>query len=256
MGRLEHRVAIVTGAAMGIGKAAASALAMEGAQVVVSDVNDKAAEATAREIANGGGHAVSQHADVAVSSDIEALVREVVRRFGRLDIMVNNAGVAIPGSVVDISEEDWVRTLNINLTGVWRGMKYAIPHMQKSGGGSIINMSSTHSMVGFKNWAAYAAAKGGINALTQQAAVEYAAFKVRVNAIAPGTIMTPMNERIFEAASDKEALRSQWNSLHPLGRFGEPSEIGALIAFLASDDASFITGVVIRVDGGAVIKGG
>ncbi len=255
-GRLQGKVAIVTGAAMGIGKAAASALAAEGALVILSDVNDAAAEAAVRELADRGGSVSFQHADVARASDVEALVSETVRRHGRLDVMVNNAGIAIPGSVVETSEDDWSRTLNVNLAGVWRGMKYAIPRMKESGGGSIINMSSTQSLVGFRNWAAYAAAKGGINALTQQAAVEYAAFGIRVNAIAPGTIMTPMNERIFQSAPDREALLKEWNSLHPLGRFGEPSEIGSLVAFLASDDASFITGVIIRADGGAVIKGG
>ena len=175
-----------------------------------------------RKLEAGGGVAFFQRANVGVSTDMEQLVEAAVKRYGGIDILVNNAGVAISGSVVDMSEEDWNRTLNINLTGVWRGMKYAIPHMiRQGGGGSIISVSSTQSMMGFKNWSAYAAAKGGINALTQQAAVDYAPFKIRVNAVAPGTIMTPMNERIFEAATDKEALINEWNKLHALGRFGQ-----------------------------------
>jgi NAD(P)-dependent dehydrogenase (short-subunit alcohol dehydrogenase family) len=256
MGRLDSRVAIVTGAAMGIGKAAADALARDGAKVAIADINDETGQATVKEIEGAGGTAFFQHTDVGESSDVERLVETAVKRYGRLDILVNNAGVAIPGSVVEMSEENWLRTLNINLTSVWRGMKYAIPHMQLHGGGSIINVSSVQSLVGFKGWSAYAASKGGINGLTQQAAIDYAPYKIRINAIAPGTIMTPMNERIFEAAQDKEALINEWNSLHPLGRFGQPYEVGNLIAFLASDDASFITGEIIRVDGGAVIKGG
>jgi NAD(P)-dependent dehydrogenase (short-subunit alcohol dehydrogenase family) len=255
MGRLDNKVAIVTGAAMGIGKAAAIALTRDGARVAISDIDDAVGRATVNEIEAAGGTAFFQHADVSVSSDVEQLVEATVRRFGRLDILVNNAAVAISGSAVDISEEDWIRTINTNLTSVWRGMKYAIPHML-SGGGSIINVSSIQSLVGFKGWSAYAAAKGGVNGLTQQAAIDYAPYNIRINAIAPGTIMTPMNERIFEAATDKEALIREWNSLHPLGRFGQPHEVGSLIAFLASEDASFITGEIIRVDGGAVIKGG
>ncbi len=255
MGRLDNKVAIVTGAAMGIGKAAAVALARDGARLAISDINDAVGLATVKEIEAAGGKAFFQHADVSVSSDVEYLVEATVKRYGRLDILVNNAGIAISGSAVDISEEDWNRTLNTNLTSVWRGLKYAIPHML-SEGGSIINVSSVQSLVGFKGWSAYAAAKGGINGLTRQAAIDYAPYKIRINAIAPGTIMTPMNERIFEAATDKEALIKEWNSLHPLGRFGQPYEVGNLIAFLASEDASFITGEIIRVDGGAVIKGG
>jgi NAD(P)-dependent dehydrogenase (short-subunit alcohol dehydrogenase family) len=169
--------------------------------------------------------------------------------------LVNNAGIAVPGSAVDMSEEDWHRVINVNLTGVWRGMKYAIPEMIKGGGGSIINLSSVQSLLGFPGWAGYAASKGGINALTQQAAVEYAPYGIRINAIAPGTIMTPMNERIFREATNPQELIERWNRMHALGRFGQPEEVAALVVFLASDEASFITGEVIRVDGGMVVKG-
>jgi NAD(P)-dependent dehydrogenase (short-subunit alcohol dehydrogenase family) len=146
--------------------------------------------------------------------------------------------------------------LDVNLGGVWRGMKYAIPEMIKGGGGSIINTASVQALVGFTGWSGYAASKGGIVALTQQAAVDYAPHKIRINAIAPGTIMTPMNERVFATVVDPQALIDSWNSLHPLGRFGQPEEVAAAVVFLASDEASFVTGVVLRVDGGLVIKGG
>ena len=144
--------------------------------------------------------------------------------------------------------------LDVNLTSIWRGMKFAIPYMIQNGGGSIVNTSSLQSLMGFKGWSAYAAAKGGINALTQQAAVDYAPYQIRINAVAPGTIMTPMNERIFAAAPDKDALIREWNDMHPLGRFGQPREVADLIVFLASDESSFMTGDIIRVDGGAGIN--
>lgn len=256
MGRLEQKVAIVTGGAMGIGEAAALALAREGARVVVADIEADAGAATVATLTAAGGTGFFQRTDVAVSSDVEALVQATVERYGRLDILFNNVGVAIMGSVTEMSEDQWQRVLNINLGGVWRGMKYAIPEMIKGGGGSIINTSSAQALVGFNGWAGYAASKGGIVALTQQAAVDYAPHKIRINAIAPGTIMTPMNEGVFASVVDPQALIDSWNSQHPLGRFGQPEEVAATVVFLASDEASFITGVVLRVDGGLVIKGG
>jgi NAD(P)-dependent dehydrogenase (short-subunit alcohol dehydrogenase family) len=256
MGRLDGKVSVITGAAMGIGKASAVALASEGARVVISDIDDASGQATVKEITQAGGQAIFQHADVGVTDDIENLIKAAIDQWGRLDILVNNAAQAISGSVVDITEDDWNRVLNINLTSVWRGMKFAIPHMITAGAGSIINISSVQSLLGFKGWSAYAAAKGAINALTQQSAVEYAPYRIRVNAIAPGTIMTPMNERIFATTPDPQKLIESWNNLHALGRFGQPNEVGSVVAFLASDDSSFITGSVIPVDGGATIKGG
>jgi NAD(P)-dependent dehydrogenase (short-subunit alcohol dehydrogenase family) len=143
----------------------------------------------------------------------------------------------------------------VNLTGVWRGMKYAIPEMIRAGGGAIVNVSSVQSLLGFPGWAGYAASKGGINALTQNAAVEYAPQKIRINAIAPGTIMTPLNERIFATIDNPQELIDTWNRSHALGRFGQPEEVAELVVFLASDESSFITGEIVRVDGGMVIKG-
>ena len=256
MGQLNNKVAVITGAATGIGEAAALAMVKAGAKVAISDINDEDGEAKAKEFRDIGGEVFYQHADVSVSADIEGLVEATVARYGQLDVLVNNAAVAIPGAAADISEEDWNRVLNTNLTSVWRGMKYAIPHMLKSGGGSIINLSSAQGLMGFKGWSAYAAAKGGINALTRQAAAEYSPENIRINAVAPGTIMTPMNERIFGEADDADALINHWTSRHALGRFGQPEEVGHLIVFLASDASSFITGDIIRVDGGLVINGG
>jgi NAD(P)-dependent dehydrogenase (short-subunit alcohol dehydrogenase family) len=254
VGRLTGKVAIVTGAAAGIGRAGALALAREEARVAVADIDEAGGADTAAAIGAGGGQAFFHRADVRVTADVGDLVGAAVARWGRLDVLVNNAGVAVPGSVTEISDEDWDRVLSVNLSGVWRGMHCAIPEMLKTGGGSVINISSVQSAVGFRGWAGYAASKGGINSLTRQAAVEYAAQGVRVNAILPGTILTPMNERILATAPDAARIEQEWLSMHPAGRLGRPEEVAALIVFLASDESSFITGELIRVDGGMVVK--
>ncbi len=254
MGRLAHKVAIVTGGGSGIGRATALGMAREGARVVVADIDDAAAKGTLDEISRNEGEGLFQHTDVGISADVQELVRTAMDRYGHLDIMFNNVGVAIPGSVTEISEENWNRVLNLNLSSVWRGMRYAIPAMLQSGGGVIISSSSVQSFVGFHGWSAYSASKGGINALTQQAAVEYAKDKIRINAVAPSTIMTPMNERIFATAANPQELVDNWNNMHPLGRFGQPEEVAAAVIFLASDEASFITGEILRVDGGMILR--
>jgi NAD(P)-dependent dehydrogenase (short-subunit alcohol dehydrogenase family) len=255
MARLDGKVAIVTGSALGIGQATVAALAREGARVTVSDINDAAGEATTASIVKAGGQAFFQHADVGSSDDIERLVEETVRRYGKLDVMVNNAGAAIPGSVTDISEDNWHTLINIHLNGTWRGMRFAIPHMIKNGGGSIVNMSSVQAIIGFQGWSGYAAAKGGIMALTQQAAIDYGPQNIRVNAIAPGAIMTPMNEkRLAEETDNADELLALWNSWHALERMGTPQEVANLIVFLASDESSFITGSILKIDGWMTVK--
>jgi NAD(P)-dependent dehydrogenase (short-subunit alcohol dehydrogenase family) len=255
MARLDGKVAIVTGSALGIGQATVTALARHGARVTVSDINDDAGEATSASINKAGGQAFFQHADVGSSTDMERLVGETVERYGKLDVMVNNAGVAIPGSVTDISEDNWYTLINVHLNGTWRGMRFAIPHMVKNGGGSIVNMSSVQAIIGFQGWSGYAAAKGGIMALTQQAAIDYGAQNIRVNAIAPGAIMTPMNEkRLAEETDNAEELLALWNSWHALERMGTAEEVANLIVFLASDESSFITGSILKIDGGMTVK--
>ena len=255
MNRLADKACIVTGGAMGIGKVTALALAREGGKVAIADIDVVGGEATVAEIIAAGGEAFFHRTDVGVSADVHALIEAVAQRYGRLDVLFNNVGVAISGAAHEMSEEDWNRVLNINLSGIWRGMKYAIPKMLTSGGGSIINTSSAQSLIGFSGWSGYAASKGGVNALTQQAAFEYANRKIRVNAIAPGTIMTPMNEKFIREAADPDAVMAGWASLHPIGRVGQPSDVAEAVVFLASDESSFITGVVLRVDGGMIVRG-
>lgn len=255
MTNLEHRSAVVTGAASGIGRACAERLAEAGAAVVIADIDEQLGADAAATIQAAGGRAVFVRCDVRTAADLEAAV-EAAEGMSRLGVLVNNCGVAIGGRLHETSEDDWRRVLDINLDGVFRGMRAALPRMMRRGSGSIINLSSVQSLVGFEGWAAYAASKGGIDALTRQAAVDYAPHGVRVNAVAPGTIMTAMNERIFESAPDPDALAAKWNAMHPLGRFGQPREVAEVVSFLASDASGFMTGEVIRVDGGMCVKGG
>jgi NAD(P)-dependent dehydrogenase (short-subunit alcohol dehydrogenase family) len=256
MGRVEGKVAVVTGAAHGIGRASATALAAEGARVALGDVDEAGGEAAARAVVDAGGDAVFVRTDVTRLADLEALVATAVERWGRLDVAFNNVGVAIGGSAGEMSEADWDRVLDVNLSGVWRGMRAAIPEMLRAGGGSIVNTSSVQGHVGFVGWAGYAASKGGIDALTRQAAVEYAPRGIRVNAVVPGTILTAMNEGILQEVEDPDALMAEWESMHPLGRVGTPEEVAAAVVFLASDESSFVTGESLRVDGGMIVKAG
>lgn len=251
MSRLDGKVAIITGAASGIGKATALLFAEEGAKVIVVDWDAEKGQAVADEIVGRGREAAFVRVDVSRPEDVQAMVRTAVERFGRLDVVFNNAGVEgeMNKPTAECTIENWHRVIEINLTGVFLGMKYAIPEMLETGGGSIINNASVAGIVGFPGIPAYCASKGGIIQLTKTAALEYAKQNIRVNVVCPGVIWTPMVER---ATGGTEEGRRQFEALEPVGRFGQPEDIARMVLFLASDESAFCTGAPFIVDGGFV----
>lgn len=243
---LNDKVALVTGAASGIGQAIAYQLGAEGARVVISDINDKAGNETLARLKDRGVSAIYVRADTSKPADNEALVAATLKSFGGLDIAVNNAGIAGPSAPVgEYPLDGWDKVIAVNLSGVFYGMRYQIPAMLQRGGGSVINMASILGQVGFRNSSAYVAAKHGLVGLTRNAALEYGLQKIRVNAVGPGFIKTPMLDQNLTPETMK-ALEG----MHALGRLGEPNEIADLVTWLASDKASFVTGAYYAADGG------
>lgn len=252
MGRVSGKVAIVTGAAMGLGKATALMLAREGAKVTVSDLNEGEGRAVAEAIGSSGGEALFLRHDVAREDDWQQVIARTVERFGRLSVLVNNAGVAIAGTAEDTTLEDWRRLMSVNLDGVFLGTKHAIRAMKGTGGGSIVNLSSIEGLVGDPNLAAYNASKGGVRLFTKSAALHCAksGYNIRVNSIHPGYIWTPMVRNYLQGAGDVEAGRRELDKLHPLGHVGEPDDVAYGVLYLASDESKFVTGSELVIDGG------
>ena len=252
--RFDGQVAIVTGAAAGIGKATATVFGQQGATVVLVDRNREAGEASAAAIRGAGGDATFLYADVSRSSDMKALMENILERFGRLDVLVNNAAVQIMKTLTETSEEDWDTLQSINLKGVFLGCKYGIPVMLRNGKGSIVNVASVLGLVGDPDFAAYCAAKGGILAMSRAAALGYGPHGIRINCICPGDVDTDMVQDFFNAKPDPVAAREEVNRYYALRRIASPQEIANSIAFLASDDSSFMTGAALTVDGGLTVK--
>lgn len=245
MKNLEKKVAMVTGASSGIGRAIAILYALEGAKVVVSDIDEKGGNDTLALIKNNGGDAIFIKADTSSAAENKTLVEQTVQHFGGLHIAVNNAGIAGPlSTVAEYPLDGWNRVIGINLSGVFYGMHYQIPAMISSGGGSIVNMASILGKVGTKGSPAYVAAKHGVIGLTEAAALEYAESGIRINAIGPGYIKTPLLNIL------DDSTLNLLKGLHPMGRLGEPEEVAELALWLNSDKASFVTGSYYNIDGG------
>jgi NAD(P)-dependent dehydrogenase (short-subunit alcohol dehydrogenase family) len=249
--RLRGKRAIVTGAGSGIGRAIALRLAAEGALVIVSDVDEVAAIAVAREM---GGESLVRKTNVTKSDEVEALVGTAVDEWDGLDVMVNNAGIGIAGTSTDTSEEDYERVMDVCLKGTFFGMKYAIPAIRESGGGSVINLSSVAALVGIVDRAVYSAAKGAILDITRAAAIDHVEEGVRVNCIAPGTVDTPWIGRITSGYEEPEKARQNMQARQPHGRFVTPEEIAAMAAYLASDESASVIGACMIVDGGVTAR--
>jgi NAD(P)-dependent dehydrogenase (short-subunit alcohol dehydrogenase family) len=252
MNRVQGKVALVTGGGMGIGQACGELLAREGAAVALTDVNAQAGNDVRSAIERAGGRAIFLQHDVSREDGWQRVVAETTRAFGKLDIVVNNAGIGITGDVEHATLDEWHRLMRVNLDGVFLGMKYTIPALHQAGGGSIVNMSSIEGIIGDATLAAYNASKGAVRLLTKSAALycAKAGYRIRVNSVHPGYIWTPMVENAMQATGNVEQGRQALVSLHPIGHLGEPIDVAYGVLYLASDEAKFSTGSELVIDGG------
>lgn len=241
-----NKVAIVTGGSFGIGRATALAFAKKGAKVVIVDWAED--NETLNLIKDAGGEAIFVKCDVSKASDVKAMVEKAISAFGRLDYAFNNAGIeGVTAPVQDCSEENWDKTIGVNLKGIWLCMKYEIPEILKQGKGVIVNCASIAGLVGYSGLPAYAASKHGVIGLTKTSALECAKLGIRVNAVCPGAIKTPMIDRL---TGKKKEVEQQFAAMEPIGRLGQPEEVANAVTWMCSDEASFITGHAMAVDGG------
>jgi NAD(P)-dependent dehydrogenase (short-subunit alcohol dehydrogenase family) len=253
--RLANKVALITGAGTGIGRATALLFAREGAKLVVQDLNADTAQDTAQLIMKTGGEAVSIGGDVTSSADAEAMVKEAVDTYARLDVLFNNAGIWRGGTILDISEDDWDRTMDVNVKGIYLVSKYAVQQMMRQESGAIINAASVAALRGSPMSAAYNASKGAVLLLTKCMALDFGRYGIRVNCTCPGVIETQMADQLMSYRSlgdddRKQALLETYEDRHMVGRLGRPEEVARVALFLASDEASFVTGAAWSVDGG------
>jgi NAD(P)-dependent dehydrogenase (short-subunit alcohol dehydrogenase family) len=249
--RLKGKTTVITGSGSGIGKSSALLFAEEGAEVVVVDRDVDKGKETVGEIQSAGGRAVFIHADVTDPNSVKSMVDEVITGFGRIDVLFNNAGISGIGMLHEIELEDWDRIMNVNVKGVYLPSKYVVPHMMKAKCGSIINMSSCIAEIGLARRASYAATKGAVLALTKSMQVDYASYNIRVNAILPGTILTPFVENYLSKSDNPEAAIASLKTRQLSGDLGRPEDVAKAALFLASDESKFMMGSPLYIDGGA-----
>ena len=251
MGRVEGKVAVVTGGGLGIGRAASLLLAQEGARVAVVDVQDREGERVAEEIRSGGGKARFWHLDVSKEADVRDTLGRIATEFGRIDVMVNNAGISGANKPThELSEAEWDAVQAVNVKGVFFCTKHAIPHLRAAGGGSIVNLSSIYGLISAADVPPYHASKGAVRLMTKTDALLYAKDRIRVNSVHPGFIWTPMVESFLAATPDPAQARAGLNELHPLGHIGEADDVAYGILYLASEESKFVTGIELVIDGG------